>query len=138
MSKAITLKPHQVDAVWRCMTAGNTLLAHAVGAGKSFEMAAAAMKMKQAGLVKKPLIAIPNHMLEQFSREFMQLYPNAKLLVAGKDDFTKDRRKVADRQDRHRRLGRDHRDPFELRADRHVEGVPGAVPPRADRRVRSC
>ena len=94
MSRAITLKPHQVDAVWRCMTAGNTLLAHCVGAGKSFEMAAAAMKMKQAGLVKKPLIAIPNHMLEQFSREFMQLYPNAKLLVAGKDDMTKDRRKI--------------------------------------------
>jgi N12 class adenine-specific DNA methylase len=94
MSTAITLKPHQVDAVWRCMTAGNTLLAHAVGAGKSFEMAASAMKMKQAGLIKKPLIAIPNHMLEQFSREFMQLYPNAKLLVASKEDFTKDRRKM--------------------------------------------
>ena len=94
MSRAITLNPHQVDAVWRCMTAGNTLLAHAVGAGKSFEMAAAAMKMKQAGLIKKPLIAVPNHMLEQFSREFMQLYPNAKLLVAGKDDMTKDRRKI--------------------------------------------
>ena len=93
MSKAITLNPHQVDAVWRCMTAGNTLLAHAVGAGKSFEMAASAMKMKQAGLIKKPLIAIPNHMLEQFSREFMQLYPNARLLVASKEDFTKERRK---------------------------------------------
>ncbi len=93
MSRAITLKPHQVDAVWRCMTAGNTLLAHAVGAGKSFEMAASAMKMRQAGIVKKPLIAIPNHMLEQFSREFMQLYPNARLLVAGKDDMAKDRRK---------------------------------------------
>ena len=93
MSQAITLNPHQVDAVWRCMTAGNTLLAHAVGAGKSFEMAAAAMKMKQAGLIKKPLIAIPNHMLEQFSREFMQLYPNAQLLVASKEDMTKERRK---------------------------------------------
>ncbi len=94
MSQAITLKPHQVDAVWRCMTAGNTLLAHAVGAGKSFEMCAAAMKMKQAGLIKKPLIAVPNHMLEQLSREFMQLYPNAKLLVASKEDFTRDRRKM--------------------------------------------
>ena len=94
MSQAITLKPHQVDAVWRCMTAGNTLLAHCVGAGKSFEMAAAAMKLKQAGIIKKPLVAIPNHMLEQFSREFMQLYPNAKLLVASKEGFTKDRRKM--------------------------------------------
>ena len=94
MSQSITLKSHQVDAVWRCMTGGNTLLAHAVGAGKSFEMAAAAMKMKQAGLIKKPLIAIPNHMLEQFSREFMQLYPNAKVLTASKEDFTKERRKA--------------------------------------------
>ncbi len=94
MSKAITLRPHQVDAIWRCMTAGNTLLAHAVGAGKTFEMCAAGMKMKQAGLIKKPLYCIPNHMLEQFSREFMQLYPNAKLLIANKEDFTKERRKT--------------------------------------------
>ena len=94
MSKAITLNPHQQDAVWRCMTGGNTLLAHVVGAGKTAVMVASAMKMKQAGLIKKPLIAIPNHMLEQFSREFMQLYPNAKILAAGKDDFTKERRKA--------------------------------------------
>jgi N12 class adenine-specific DNA methylase len=93
MSRAISLNPHQKDAVWRCMTAGNTLLAHCVGAGKTFEMAAAAMKMRQAGLVKKPMIVVPNHMLEQFGREFMQLYPNAKLLIATKDDFTKERRK---------------------------------------------
>ncbi|MHC5537652.1 helicase-related protein [Singulisphaera rosea] len=93
MSRAITLKPHQVDAVWRCMSSGNTLLAHCVGAGKSFEMAASAVKMKQAGLIKKPLIAVPNHMLEQFSREFMQLYPNAKILVATKEDMGKERRK---------------------------------------------
>src|SRR5215470_8071496 len=76
------------------MTGGNTLLAHCVGAGKSFEMAAAATKMKQTGLINKPLIVVPNHLLEQFAREFQQLYPNAKLLVAGKDDFTKDRRKL--------------------------------------------
>ncbi|WP_422929711.1 DEAD/DEAH box helicase family protein [Singulisphaera sp. PoT] len=94
MSRAIALKAHQVDAVWRCMTGGNTLLAHAVGAGKTYEMAAAGMKMKQAGLVQKPLYAVPNHMLEQFSREFMQLYPDAKLLLASKDDFTRGRRKA--------------------------------------------
>ena len=93
MNQAITLKPHQVNAVWRCMTAGNTLLAHVVGAGKSFEMAASAMKMKQTGLVSKPLIVVPNHLLEQFAREFQQLYPNAKLLVASKEDFTKEHRK---------------------------------------------
>jgi len=90
----ITLYPHQKDAVWRVMCGGNTLLAHAVGAGKTNEMAAAGMKMKEAGLLKKSLYVVPNHMLEQFGREFMQLYPNAKLLIAGKEDFTKERRKL--------------------------------------------
>jgi N12 class adenine-specific DNA methylase len=93
MSRAITLRPHQDDAVWRGMSSGNTLLAHAVGAGKTFTMAATGMKMKQAGLIKKPMFVVPNHMLEQFSREFMQLYPTAKLLIASKEDLTRDRRK---------------------------------------------
>ena len=93
MSKAITLQPHQKDAVWRGMSSGNTLLGHVVGAGKTFTMAATGMKMKQAGLIKKPIYVVPNHMLEQFAREFMQLYPNAKLLVATKDDLARDRRK---------------------------------------------
>jgi hypothetical protein len=75
------------------MSSGNTLLAHCVGAGKSALMAATAMKMKQAGLIKKPLIAVPNHLLEQFAREFQHTYPTAKLLVASKEDFTKERRK---------------------------------------------
>ena len=94
MSSALCLREHQKDAVWRQMSAGNTLLAHAVGAGKTFTMAAAGMKMRQAGLVRKPMYVAPNHLLEQFSREFAQLYPNAKLLVAGKDDLTRDRRKL--------------------------------------------
>ena len=93
MSAAITLNPHQKDAVWRDMSGGNTLLAHCVGAGKSYVMAASAMKMKQAGLIKKPMCVIPNHMLEQFGREFLQLYPNAKLLIASKEDLTRERRK---------------------------------------------
>ncbi len=93
LSRGITLRPHQEDAIWRGMSSGNTLLAHAVGAGKTFTMAATGMKMKQAGLIKKPMYVVPNHMLEQFAREFMQLYPNAKLLVAGKDDLTRERRK---------------------------------------------
>ena len=97
MTQAVTLRPHQQDAVWRGMSGGNTLLAHAVGAGKSFTMAATAMKMRQAGLVRKPLVVVPNHLLEQFAREFQQLYPNARLLVAGKDDFARDRRKVVRR-----------------------------------------
>ena len=93
MNQTIQLMAHQRDAIWRCMCAGNTLLAQAVGAGKTYIMAAAGMKLRQANLVKKPLYVVPNHMLEQFGREFLQLYPNAKLLVAGKEDLSRERRK---------------------------------------------
>ena len=120
MSQGIRLNPHQKDAIWRGMSSGNTLLAHAVGAGKTFTMAATGMKMKQAGLVKKPMFVVPNHMLEQFAREFMQLYPNARLLVAAKEDLAKDRRKLLTAKIASRRVGRHHRDAFQLRADRHV------------------
>ena len=111
MNQTIKLRPHQNDAVWRGMSSGNTLLAHAVGAGKTFTMAATGMKMKQAGLIKKPMYVVPNHLLEQFAREFMQLYPNAKLLVAAKEDLTPRPPQVPDRQDRQRRVGRHHRHP---------------------------
>ena len=94
MNRTVTLRPHQTAAIWRVVSAGNTLLAHAVGAGKTYEMAAAAMKLKQTGLVRKSLIAVPNHMLEQFGREFLHLYPNARLLIAGKEDLARDRRKL--------------------------------------------
>jgi N12 class adenine-specific DNA methylase len=94
MNPHVTLRPHQQDAVWRIMSSGNTLLAHAVGAGKTFTMAAAGMKLKQAGLIRKPLYVVPNHLLEQFGREFLQLYPNARLLMAGKEDVTRERRKL--------------------------------------------
>jgi len=94
MNETIRLMAHQRHAIWRCMSSGNTLLAQTVGAGKTYIMAATGMKMKQAGLIKKPLFVVPNHMLEQFGREFMQLYPNARLLIAGKDDLTRERRKL--------------------------------------------
>jgi N12 class adenine-specific DNA methylase len=94
MNQTIQLRPHQDDAVWRGMSSGNTLLAHCVGAGKTFTMAATGMKMKQAGLITKPMYVVPNHLLEQFAREFMQLYPNARLLVAAKEDLTRERRKM--------------------------------------------
>jgi N12 class adenine-specific DNA methylase len=94
MNQAVRLNPHQTAAVWRGMSSGNTLLGHVVGAGKTYTMAATGMKMKQAGLIKKPMYVVPNHLLEQFAREFQQLYPNARLLVASKEDFTKDRRKL--------------------------------------------
>ncbi len=93
MSPIVRLRAHQRDAVWRCMSAGNTLLAQAVGAGKTYTMAAAGMKMKEAGLIRKPMYVVPNHLLEQFGREFLHLYPNARLLIAGKEDLTRDRRK---------------------------------------------
>jgi N12 class adenine-specific DNA methylase len=94
MNQTIDLRPHQKDAVWRGMSSGNTLLGHVVGAGKTYTMAATGMKMKQAGLFKKPMYVVPNHLLEQFAREFMQLYPNARLLVASKEDLSRDRRKM--------------------------------------------
>jgi N12 class adenine-specific DNA methylase len=94
MNRTITLNPHQKDAVWRGMSGGNTLLAHVVGAGKTFTMGAMGMKMNQAGLRTKPMYVVPNHMLEQFARELMQLYPNARLLIATKDDMARDRRKL--------------------------------------------
>ena len=93
MSRDRELRPHQKDAVWRVVSGGNTLLAHVVGAGKTAVMCAAAMKLRQTGLAHKPLVVVPNHLLEQFAREFQQWYPNAKLLIAGKDDLARDRRK---------------------------------------------
>jgi N12 class adenine-specific DNA methylase len=94
MNPHITLYPHQKDAVWRITSSGNTLLAHAVGAGKTDVMAAAGMKMKQAGLLRRALYVVPNHMLEQFGREFLHLYPNVRLLITGKEDVTRERRKL--------------------------------------------
>ena len=94
MNQVMQLRAHQKNAIWRCMSSGNTLLAHAVGAGKTFVMAATGMKLKQAGLAQKPMYVVPNHMLEQFAREFLQLYPNARLLMATKEDMARDRRKL--------------------------------------------
>ena len=101
----VRLNHHQKDAVWRGMSSGNTLLAHAVGAGKTFTMAATGMKLKQAGLAKKPMYVVPNHMLEQFAREFMQLYPNAKLAGRRQGGFHQGTPQAADRQDRQRANG---------------------------------
>ena len=100
MNQTIRLRPHQVNAIWRGMSSGNTLLAHSVGAGKTFTTAATGMKLKQAGIIKKPMYVVPNHLLEQFAREFMQLYPNARLLVATKDDLSRGPPQIADRQNR--------------------------------------
>ncbi len=92
-SSAIQLDPHQKTGVWRILQTPNTLLAHVVGAGKTYTMVAAAMELKRLGLARKPMFAVPNHMLGQFSTELLTLYPGANILVAGKEDFTADNRK---------------------------------------------
>lgn len=92
MNPAIELKKHQKDAVAHTLYGGNTLLAHVVGAGKTFEMQASAMESKRIGLCKKSLIIMPGHLTEQFGAEFLRLYPNAKILVATPKDFQKDKR----------------------------------------------
>jgi N12 class adenine-specific DNA methylase/adenine-specific DNA methylase len=89
----ITLKPHQVNAVAHILYGGNTLLAHVVGAGKTYEMVAAAMESKRLGLCQKSLFVVPNHLTEQWSAEFLQLYPSANILVATRKDFEKRNRK---------------------------------------------
>lgn len=92
-SGAIQLHGHQKAGVWRILQTPNTLLAHVVGAGKTFTMVAAAMELKRLGLARKPMFAVPNHMLGQFSTELLTLYPGANILVAGKEDFESQHRK---------------------------------------------
>jgi N12 class adenine-specific DNA methylase len=92
-SGAIQLHGHQRAGVWRILQTPNTLLAHVVGAGKTFTMVAAAMELKRLGLARKPMFAVPNHMLGQFSTELLTLYPGANILVAGKKDFESRNRK---------------------------------------------
>ena len=86
-------RQHRKDAVWRMIQNGNTLLAHVVGSGKTATMIAGGMEMKRLGLINKPAYVIPNHMLEQFSREFIQAYPNSKILVAQKEEMSRENRK---------------------------------------------
>ena len=98
MNPEITLRPHQVNAIARILYGGNTLLAHVVGAGKTFEMVAAAMESKRLGLCQKSLFVVPNHLTEQWAAEFLQLYPSANILVATKKDFeTRNRKKFCSR-----------------------------------------
>ena len=94
----ITLRPHQVNAIAHILYGGNTLLAHVVGAGKTFEMVAAAQESKRLGLCQKSLFVVPNHLTEQWASEYLQLYPSANILVATKKDFeTKNRKRFCGR-----------------------------------------
>lgn len=98
MNPDITLRKHQVNAIAHILYGGNTLLAHVVGAGKTFEMVAAAMESKRLGLCQKSLFVVPNHLTEQWATEFLQLYPAANILVATRKDFeTKNRKKFCGR-----------------------------------------
>ncbi len=98
MNPEITLRRHQVNAIAHILYGGNTLLAHVVGAGKTFEMVAASMESKRLGLCQKSLFVVPNHLTEQWATEFLQLYPAANILVATKKDFeTKNRKKFCGR-----------------------------------------
>lgn len=93
MNPEIELRKHQRDAIARILYGGNTLLAHEVGAGKTFTMAAAAMESKRLGLCSKPMFVVPNHLTEQWASEFLRLYPSANILVTTKKDFEKSNRK---------------------------------------------
>ena len=93
MNPEIKLQPHQVNAVAHVLYGGNTLLAHEVGAGKTFEMIAAAMESKRLGLCHKSVFVVPNHLIQQWASEFMRLYPSANILVTTKQDFEPARRK---------------------------------------------
>ncbi|MDD3414206.1 MAG: DEAD/DEAH box helicase family protein [Lachnospiraceae bacterium] len=93
MNPDIELRPHQKNAIARIIRGGNTLLAHCVGAGKSYEMAASAMELKRLGLANKPMIVVPNHLTGQMASEFLTLYPSANILLTTKKDFEKNSRK---------------------------------------------
>lgn len=93
MSPEINLRPHQQNAVARMLYGGNSLLAHCVGAGKTFEIVAAAMESRRLGLSKKNLVVVPNHLTEQWGADFLRLYPGANVLVATKKDFEPQNRK---------------------------------------------
>ena len=93
MNSAIELRPHQENAVWRSVQSKATLYDHTVGAGKTFTVVAAAMEMRRMGIVNKPLIVVPNHLVGQWAKDFVLLYPNANILAATKRDFEKANRK---------------------------------------------
>lgn len=94
MNPAIELLPHQKDAIWRMLQSPNTLLAHVVGAGKTYAMIAAGMEMRRIGLRKKPMYVVPNHLAAQWAGAFIELYPDANILITRKEDFESRNRRV--------------------------------------------
>src|SRR3546814_6597877 len=86
------MSEHQKRVIWRILAAGSTYVAHSVGAGKTFSLCAAVMEQRRLGLVNKPMITVPNHCLAQIAREFLMLYPTARILVADDTNFVKEKR----------------------------------------------
>ena len=119
-SGAFALYGHQKRVIWRIISAGSTYLAHAVGAGKTMTMAAAIMEQKPLGLIAKAMLVVPGHCLAQAAREFLALYPNARILVADETNFTKDKRAPLPVARGDRDLGRDHHHPFRLPVHRRA------------------
>jgi N12 class adenine-specific DNA methylase/TPR repeat protein len=92
-ARDLTLRPHQANAIWRILTSGSTLLAHEMGAGKTFAMIGTVMEWKRLGLARKPMMVVPNHLVGSIARDFYKMYPNAKILVATKTNFDKQKRR---------------------------------------------
>ena len=112
LTRTFTPRAHQRAAVARIVAEPAVGLFHEVGAGKTAEMAIGAMELRRLGLVRKPAVVVPNHMLEQFSREWLQLYPQARVLAASGEDLAGERRRAVRRPGRRERLGRGHHDPL--------------------------
>ena len=115
-SGAFSLYGHQKRAIWRIISSGITYVAHAVGAGKTMSMAAAIMEQRRLGLITKAMLVVPGHCLAQAAREFLALYPNARILVADETNFVKEKRAPLPVAGRDRQLGRDHHHSFGVQA----------------------
>ena len=133
-SQQITLRAHQKNAVWRIVQSDNTLLAHVVGAGKTYTMVAAGIELKRLGLATKPMFVVPNHMLGQFSSELLTLYPTANILVAGKGGFRSEQTRAAVQPNRDRQLGCRDRHACQLRENSRIARNAAQLHRRTDRR----
>ena len=130
------LAPHQKNAIWRILEGGSSLLAHVVGAGKTWAMAAAAMELRRLDLAKKPMIVVPNHFVDQWGAEFLKLYPQAKLFVAGKEHFAERQTTESDVSHRYRQLRCCNRFAPLVRIPARIGRPLQSLPRKADRGTR--
>ena len=127
------LQRHQKNVIWRIVCSGNTLIDHCVGGGKTFSMIGAGQEQRRLGLIRRPMYVVPNHMLEQFAREYLQAYPAAEILVADKEFDDQGQAPGFQRADRGERLRRDHNYPRFVWTHPHVGQRLSAVYPLRDR-----